>query len=344
MDKETPGLDYSEPLRLPAIVLRDVMVYPETLTCVYIARPASIAVLREHYRSAHPYIVFVPQRDGGVESPQPEDLYDVAVVGRVSHMMELPDRTRQVIVEGLRWGRIKDAKLDDEAGYTVTFEAETEIAVQPIEADLVTKLLERAESDLVKLTGRDKQLQDASIPKEAKNPVGRLFSMLSQSFISMDRRLEILQMPTMKERCNALLESYGVEFELRDLDKRLQIRVKQQLEAGNRRYFIQEQIKTLKRELEGEVEEEDTDNYLARLQKEGEHFPEEVKKTIREEVRRLNMLQGSASEAGVIKTYLDTLFDIPWTKKSELKTDLPHAREVLDADHYGLEKVKDRLI
>ena len=335
-------------MTLPLIALRDVITYPKTHTAVFMARETSLEVVNRTYESSQPLVAFVPQRNSDIEAPEPKDLYDLGVIGVVSQVIELPDGTRKVLVEGLERARIRDVKFET-TSFTCTaevFEPEKDDFLGPVFDELVAKV-EEAYSHATSQNGarHAAPLHEPSVPVSVTDREALLYAMLSQTTIPLERQMELLSRESLTERYEFFYEALRVNDELRDLESRIQMRVKQQIEGNQRDYFINEQIKALRRELNRDEEEQrESDEYLKKLDEEGKDFPEVVRERIQNEAKKLDQMPPSSSESAVVRSYLDTLFEVPWTKRTEISTDLKKAREVLDADHWGLEKVKERIL
>ena len=335
-------------MTLPLIALRDVITYPKTHTAVFMARETSLEVVNRTYESSQPLVAFVPQRNSDIEAPEPKDLYDLGVIGVVSQVIELPDGTRKVLVEGLERARIRDVKFET-TSFTCTaevFEPEKDDFLGPVFDELVAKV-EAAYSHAASQNGARNAapLHEPSVPVSVSDREAILYAMLSQTTIPLQRQMELLSRESLTERYEFFYEALRVNDELRDLESRIQMRVKQQIEGNQRDYFINEQIKALRRELNRDEEDQrESDEYLKKLDEEGKDFPEVVRERIQNEAKKLDQMPPSSSESAVVRSYLDTLFEVPWTKRTEISTDLKKAREVLDADHWGLEKVKERIL
>lgn len=336
-------------MTLPLIALRDVITYPKTLTAVFMARETSLEVVNRTYESDLPLVVFVPQRNSDVEAPEADDLYDIGVLGYVSQVIELPDGTRKVLVEGIERVRVSNIKLDA-TSFVCTAEAyepENDEFRGPVFDELTAKVQQAFEHALTQNASRHTApLHEPSLPLKQDDPEGALYAMLSQTTIPLVRQMELMARDSLAERYEFFYEALRVNDELRDLESRIQMRVKQQLEGNQRDYFINEQIKALKRELnkDGEEEQREGDEFLRKLDSEGKDFPEVVRERITSEAKKLDQMPPSSSESAVVRTYLETLFEVPWVKSTEISTDLKRAREVLDADHWGLDKVKERIL
>ena len=336
-------------MTLPLIALRDVITYPKTLTAVFMARETSLEVVNRTYESDLPLVVFVPQRNSDVEAPEADDLYDIGVLGYVSQVIELPDGTRKVLVEGIERVRVSNIKLDA-TSFVCTAEAyepENDEFRGPVFDELTAKVQQAFEHALTQNASRHTApLHEPSLPLKQDDPEGALYAMLSQTTIPLVRQMELMARDSLAERYEFFYEALRVNDELRDLESRIQMRVKQQLEGNQRDYFINEQIKALKRELnkDGEEEQREGDEFLRKLDTEGKDFPEVVREGITSEAKKLDQMPPSSSESAVVRTYLETLFEVPWVKSTEISTDLKRAREVLDADHWGLDKVKERIL
>ena len=268
-------------MTLPLIALRDVITYPKTHTAVFMARETSLEVVNRTYESSQPLVAFVPQRNSDIEAPEPKDLYDLGVIGVVSQGIELPDGTRKVLVEGLERARIRDVKFET-TSFTCTaetFEPEKDDFLGPVFDELVAKV-EAAYSHAASQNGarHAAPLHEPSVPVSVTDREALLYAMLSQTTIPLERQMELLSRESLTERYEFFYEALRVNDELRDLESRIQMRVKQQIEGNQRDYFINEQIKALRRELNRDEEDQrESDEYLKKLDEEGKDFPEVVR-------------------------------------------------------------------
>lgn len=335
-------------MALPLIALRDVITYPKTKTAVFMARETSLEVVTRTYESDRPLVAFVPQRDSDIDAPEAKDLYDLGVLGYVEQVVELPDGTRKVVVNGIERIRVRDVKLETTSFVCQAdvFEADKDELRGPVFEELVAKVREAFQEDQMQMSARmSMPVRDISLTETPQDPDAALYVMLSQTTIPLDRQMELLSRTSLTERYEFFYEALRVNDQLHDLETRIQMRVKQQIEGNQREYFINEQIKALKRELNKEEEEpSDSAEYLQKLRDEGKDFPKVVAERIESEAKKLDQMPPASSEAAVVRAYLDTLFEVPWVKATEVSTDLKEARKVLDADHWGLDKVKERIL
>ncbi|CAG2138426.1 endopeptidase La [Ralstonia mannitolilytica] len=329
----------AEQIRLPLLPLRDVVVFPHMVIPLFVGRPKSIKAL-EAAMEAGKSIMLVAQKTAAKDEPTDKDLYEVGCIANILQMLKLPDGTVKVLVEGTQRANILSV-TDDEShffceavpvGPEPTESAETEALRRAIvsQFDQYVKLNKKIPPEiLTSLSGIDEP--------------GRLADTIAAHLpIKLEQKQKILEMFNVTERLESLLSQLEGEIDILQVEKRIRGRVKRQMEKSQREYYLNEQVKAIQKELgEGEegadLEELDKKIKAARM-------PKEAKKKAESEFKKLKLMSPMSAEATVVRNYIDTLVGLPWRKKSKVNNDLANAEQVLDQDHYGLEKVKERIL
>jgi ATP-dependent Lon protease len=325
--------------QLPLLPLRDVVVFPHMVIPLFVGRPKSIKAL-ETAMEAGKSIVLVAQKSAAKDEPAPEDMYAVGAVANILQMLKLPDGTVKVLVEGSQRAQI-DRIIDLKTHYGVEsspIPADNEITP---ETEALRRTLVAQFDQYVKLNKK--------IPPEILTSLGgidepgRLADTIAAHLpLKLEQKQEVLEMFEAKKRLEHLLMLVEGELDILQVEKRIRGRVKRQMEKSQREYYLNEQVKAIQKEL-GELEEgADLDEMDKRIK--SAHMPKEARKKAEAELKKLRLMSPMSAEATVVRNYIDAVVSLPWKKKSKISTDLKHAEAVLDEDHYGLEKVKERIV
>jgi len=330
---------FTAPVSLPLLPLRDVVVFPHMVIPLFVGRPRSIRAL-EKAMEAGKHIMLVAQKMASNDDPNFEDLYTVGAIASILQMLKLPDGTVKVLVEGNQ--RVNITEYSEADGYYAA-------RGEPIEEALPTDSeLEAMRRTL--LTQFDSFIKlNKKIPPEIlaslsgiEDP-GRLADTIAAHLpLKLEQKQAILEMPELKGRLEHLTGLMETEIDILQVEKRIRGRVKRQMEKSQRDYYLNEQVKAIQKELGDEEESAEIDELEKRIQ--GAGLTKEAMKKAQAELKKLKMMQPMSAEATVVRTYLDTLVNLPWKKKTKISKDLNKADEILDADHYGLEKVKERIV
>jgi ATP-dependent Lon protease len=326
-------------VQLPLLPLRDVVVFPHMVIPLFVGRPKSIKAL-ETAMEAGKSIVLVAQKSAAKDEPSPEDMYAVGAVANILQMLKLPDGTVKVLVEGTQRARI-DSIIDLKTHYGVEstpVPADNEITP---ETEALRRTLVAQFDQYVKLNKK--------IPPEILTSLGgidepgRLADTIAAHLpLKLEQKQEVLEMFDAKKRLEHLLTLVEGELDILQVEKRIRGRVKRQMEKSQREYYLNEQVKAIQKEL-GELEEgADLDEMDKRIK--AAHMPKEARKKADSELKKLRLMSPMSAEATVVRNYIDAVVSLPWRKKSKINADLKHAEAVLDEDHYGLEKVKERIV
>jgi ATP-dependent Lon protease len=328
------------PTRLSVIPLRDMVVFPYLVVPLFVGRPMSLKALEKAMREDH-MLVLVAQKDGEIQEPKPEDLYSVGCAASLLQELKLPDGTAKALIEGLKRVRILSLeKVDDhyEADIEVIEEKESKnLEVDALMKNIVTQFEKAAQ--LGKPIPREVLLAALNI----ENP-GRLADFVAFHLnLKTAERQEILEAIDPQLRLERVSFYLGRELEILEIGSRIQSRVKEQMDKAQREYYLREQLKAIQKEL-GVLDEREEEIQELKKRIEEAGMPEETKEKALKEVDRLSKMPPGSAEVSVVRTYLDWLTTLPWNKRSEEKLDLKEAAKILDEDHYGLEKVKERVL
>ena len=326
-------------IQYPLLPLRDVVVFPHMVIPLFVGRPKSIKAM-EMAMEAGKSILLVAQKSAAKDDPVLEDMYEIGCVSNILQMLKLPDGTVKVLVEGGSRARISSAT--DLKSHWVA-EAEpvlTEGAGVP-EVEAMRRALLSAFDQYVKLNKK--------IPPEILTSLsgideaGRLADTIAAHLpLKLEQKQQVLEMFDVKQRLEHLLSQLETEIDILQVEKRIRGRVKRQMEKSQREYYLNEQVKAIQKEL-GEGEEgADLEEMDKRIKK--AHMPKDARKKAESELKKLKLMSPMSAEATVVRNYVETLVNLPWKKKSKISRDIKAAQLVLDRDHYGLEKVKERIV
>lgn len=324
---------------LPVLPLRDVVVYPKMIVPIFVGREKSIeAVQKANDKGSD--IVLVMQKKADVEVPEAEDLYKVGTKGNILQMLKLPDGTIKILVEGLE--RIKIKSFQNEGTY---FSAK--ITAYPPEKENDNELKSWARAvvsqfeEYVKLNKKI-PLDVVQSVKQIEEYDKLADTVASHLALKTEDKQFLLETENLKERLNKLLQLIDTEMMVMEVEDRIKNRVKKQMEKSQKEYYLNEQIKAIQKELNDGEDGDEFGNYLKRIN--ATKFTKEAREKALAELKKLKNMGNSSPESAIIRNYLDWLLDIPWNKKTKLNKDLSKAIEVLEEDHYGLEKVKERIV
>ena len=329
----------SEPIHLPLLPLRDVVVFPHMVIPLFVGRPRSIRAL-EAAMEAGKSIMLAAQKSAGKDDPTPDDVYEIGCVATILQMLKLPDGTVKVLVEGAQRARITEIQ-DVETHFSSV--------LVPIAPDVVVS----AETEALRRTivGQFEQYVklNKKIPPEILTSLagiddaGRLADTIAAHLpLKLEQKQKMLEVIGTSARLEALLAQLETEIDILQVEKRIRGRVKKQMEKSQRDYYLNEQVKAIQKEL-GEGEEGAD---IEELEKKiiAAHLPKDAKKKVDGELKKLKLMSPMSAEATVVRNYIDTVINLPWRKKSKVSHSIPHAESVLDDDHYGLDKVKERIL
>jgi ATP-dependent Lon protease len=337
---DTQPKPVNPPDTLPVLPLRDVVVYPHMVIPLFVGRERSIVAL-EQAMKVNKQILLLAQRQADVDEPAPKDLYDVGTIATILQLLKLPDGTVKVLVEGVERARVEQLVTGEffAAKSAVLGEGE---AYDEREMDVLVRSVVSQFEQYVKLNRK--------VPPEILTSLagieqpGRLADTVAAHMsLKLDAKQKILEIQDVRRRLEHILALIEGEMDVLQIEKRIRGRVKQQMEKSQREYYLNEQMKAIQKEL-GEMD--DAPNEIAELERKIARagMPKEAKDKANSELAKLKLMSPMSAEATVVRNYVDWLVKVPWRKRTKVKHDLAGAEQVLNEDHYGLEKVKERIV
>jgi ATP-dependent Lon protease len=329
----------TEPIELPLLPLRDVVVFPHMVIPLFVGRPRSIKALELAMESGN-NIMLVAQKSAGKDDPAPEDLYEIACAASILQMLKLPDGTVKVLVEGLQRARITQVQ-DAETHFMASVVEVPGDSGDAAETEALRRAVLGQFEQYVKLN--KKIPQEILTSLTGIDDAGRLADTLAAHLpLKLEQKQGMLETPKALERLESLLSQLEGEIDILQVEKRIRGRVKKQMEKSQRDYYLNEQVKAIQKEL-GEGEDgADVEELEKRIEQ--AQLSKEALKKAESEMKKLKLMSPMSAEATVVRNYIETLVGLPWRKKSRINNSLSNAEEVLDADHFGLEKVKERIV
>jgi len=331
-----------EPLpdALPVLPLRETVTYPETLTPLAVGQERSIKLVND-VLSGNRLLAMVASKDPANDAPGPDDLYDVGVAGSVARMMKMPDGTLRILVQGGERVRITDY-VTEQPYLVARIEPVPDVVEPSPELEALARNVQNTFSEIIEqIPYLPEELQLAVANIDEPSALAHLIAGALR--IATEEKQELLEETDVGKRLRRLSEILTRELEVVRLGTKIQSQVESEIDKGQREFFLRQQLKAIQDEL-GEGDEQQAELGELRERIEQAELPEEAKRQAERELGRLEKLPPAAAEYGVIRTYLEWLTELPWSKQTEDNLDIAHAREVLDEDHYDLEKVKDRIL
>ncbi|MCG3766729.1 endopeptidase La [Vibrio cincinnatiensis] len=333
------NLERSERIEIPVLPLRDVVVYPHMVIPLFVGREKSIQCL-EAAMDNNKQVLLVAQKQAETDDPKVSDLFEVGTVATILQLLKLPDGTVKVLVEGQQRAKINQFNEGD------FFSAEAEFLLTPElddkEQEVVVRSAINQFEGFIKLNKKipPEVLTSLNGIDEAARLADTIAAHMPLKLVDKQKVLEILDVA---ERLEFLMGQMESEIDLLQVEKRIRTRVKKQMEKSQREYYLNEQMKAIQKEL-GDMDDA-PDEFEALQQKiEGSKMPKEAREKTEQELQKLKMMSPMSAEATVVRSYIDWMVSVPWTKRSKVKKDLSKAEEILNADHYGLERVKERIL
>ena len=329
----------AEPINLPLLPLRDVVVFPHMVIPLFVGRPRSIRAL-EAAMEAGKSIMLAAQKSAGKDDPTPDDVYEIGCIATILQMLKLPDGTVKVLVEGSQRARVI-AIQDADTHFTSEILPILPDATAGAEIEALRRAIVSQFEQYVKLNKK--------IPPEILTSLGgiddsgRLADTIAAHLpLKLEQKQKMLEIFPTAERLEALLAQLETEIDILQVEKRIRGRVKKQMEKSQRDYYLNEQVKAIQKEL-GEGEEgADIEELEKKIN--AAHLPKEARKKVDAELKKLKLMSPMSAEATVVRNYIDTVIGLPWKRKSKVNNSIPNAESVLDNDHYGLDKVKERIL
>ena len=325
--------------KYPVLPLRDIVVFPHMIVPLFVGREKSIRALEEVMK-ADKFILLATQKNAAEDDPKPEAVYSAGVLASVLQLLKLPDGTVKVLVEGMARAKVKDYVRTEEY-----YEAEAEVTPEetpdPVEAEALARSVASEFDGYVKLNKKVSP-EVVSAVAQIDDPSKLADTVASHLSVKITDRQAVLEMTSVTkrlEKCLALMES---EISVLQVEKRIRTRVKRQMEKTQREYYLNEQMKAIQKELGDEDGKDDLSELEEKIKR--TKLSKEANDKAMAELKKLRQMSPMSAEATVVRNYLDWLVSIPWNKRSKIKKDLGSAQELLDAEHYGLDKVKERII
>jgi ATP-dependent Lon protease len=323
----------------PLLPLRDVVVYPHLVIPLFVGRAKSVKAL-EIASDTNKEILLVAQKSANKDDPEAEDLYEIGTMATVLQMLKLPDGTVKVLVEGLHRVRVSGF-VETEDCFMAHAEAVEQLDEDASEAEALMRTVFTQFDQYVKL---NKKIPPEILTSLATiNDPGRLADTISAHLtLKLEEKQRTLEMLSVIERLEHLLYLMESEIDILQVEKRIRGRVKRQMEKSQREYYLNEQVKAIQKELGDHDESAEMEELEQRIKDAG--MTKEALAKVNAELKKLKMMSPMSAEASVVRNYIDTLVNLPWKKKTKISKNLKAAETILDEDHYGLEKVKERIV
>ena len=328
--------------QLPALPLRDIIVFPHMVSQLFVGREKSIAALEE-VMSRDKEIFLAAQKNAKTNDPTPDDIYDVGTVGVVVQLLRLADGTVKVLVEGRRRAKIRRF-VDSRDFFVVEVDEVPSVSPSDVEIQALMRSVQSTFEMYVKL---NKKVQpDVLMSIQGLDDADKLSDCIAANLptIKLTDRQGLLETTDAKVRLERLYELMQAEIEILHVEKRIRSRVKRQMERTQKEYYLNEQMQAIQRELGGERDEFKSELQEIEEKLKEKELSEEAQGKIAKELRKLKMMHPTSAEATVVRNYIDWVIALPWGDKTEERHDLVEAEEILDADHYGLRKCKERIV
>ena len=328
-------------MSLPLLPLRDVVIYPNMVVPLFVGRELSIKSLDDAMNNHEKNIVLVTQKSAQIDDPEFNDLYKIGTVANILQLLKLPDGTMKVLVEGASRVEINKVENDNKLSCTYSDISSSDLT-NDNQSDALFRTLEDTFSNYVKLNKK--------VPPEVISSITGIddLSKLADSIaahmtLKLEEKQQVLELTDIKKRCEFLIKSMEGELDILHVEKKIRSRVKQQMEKSQREYYLNEQMKAIQKEL-GEIGDEsnDLDQLLNKIK--SLNLPNDANEKAMSEFNKLKMMSPMSAEATVVRNYLDILVNLPWNQSTEISTDMSRANNVLEDDHHGLEKVKERVL
>lgn len=333
-------LERTDRVEIPVLALRDVVVYPHMVIPLFVGREKSIKCL-EAAMDKDKQIFLVAQKDATVDEPEQDGIYRIGTIATVLQLLKLPDGTVKVLVEGTQRAQIEEF-VDNDDFFVANAQFIESDSVDEQEQDIFIRSAISQFEGYVKLNKK--------IPPEVLTSVSGIDeparladTMAAHMPLKVPEKQKVLEISSVTERLEYLMALMEGEIDLLQVEKKIRTRVKKQMEKSQREYYLNEQMKAIQKEL-GELDDVPDEFEALKKRIEDSGMPDEAKEKATTELNKLKMMSPMSAEATVVRSYIDTLINVPWKKRSKVKKDLAGAQKILDSDHHGLDKVKERII
>ena len=325
---------------IPVLPLRDIVVFPNMIVRLFVGREKSVLALEEVMKTEQ-QILLVAQKDAGDDNPGEENIFKVGVIANVLQVLKLPDGAVKILIEGKQ--RVKISEFLGEKKFLEAFCEQ--ITNTNFEGDEIEALRRTVTKEFDRYSKLNKNITEESLEaiRKASDPIILSDSIAGHLNLTVEKKQELLEVSDVKKRLEKILEVIQGELSVLRVEKKIKTRVKNQMEKTQREYYLNEQMKAIQKELGDGPEGQDE---ISELQEKIDKtkLSKEAKEKAVAELKKLKSMSPMSAESAVVRNYLDWLLTIPWRKKSRIKSDLNHAQEILDNDHFGLKKVKERII
>ena len=323
---------------LPVLPLRDVVVYPHLVIPLFVGRAKSVKAL-EIASEGNKQILLVAQKSANKDEPDADDLYDVGTIATVLQMLKLPDGTVKVLVEGVQRAKVTGFIETEEC-----FAARAELIAESISDIEIQALMRTVFAQFDQYVKLNKKIPPEILTSlSGIDEAGRLADTIAAHLtLKLDEKQKILEMFSVAERLEHLLRLMEGEIDILQVEKRIRGRVKRQMEKTQREYYLNEQVKAIQKELGEQDENAEMEELEKRIDE--ARMPKEALAKVASELKKLKLMSPMSAEASVVRNYIDILINLPWKKKTKISKNLLAAEKILDDDHYGLEKVKERIV
>ncbi|WP_284443131.1 endopeptidase La [Buchnera aphidicola] len=330
----------SERITIPVLPLRDVVIYPHMVIPLFVGRKKSIKCI-ETSMNNDKKIMLIAQKEASKDEPATNDLFNIGTISSILQMLKLPDGTVKVLIEGLQRAYIKNLTSNGQH-----FIAEVELMISPTIVDKEQEVLIRTTISqfeaYIKLNKK--------IPSEILNTLNNIQSsekladtIAAHMPLKLNDKQSVLEIRNINERLEFLMAIMETEIDLLQVEKRIRNRVKKQMEKSQREYYLNEQMKAIQKEL-GDMDEIPDENKILKRKIKASKMPKEAKEKTESELQKLKMMSPMSAEATVVRSYIDWMVQVPWYVRTKIKKNIQQAKKILDIDHFGLEKVKDRIL
>ncbi|MBA3376889.1 MAG: LON peptidase substrate-binding domain-containing protein, partial [Actinobacteria bacterium] len=332
--------DRAYPDELPLVPLRETIVFPKLVIPLGVGREKSVNAINAAMAQEKHYVVLAAQKDAEVDDVAPDQIYAVGTVAEIVRLLRIPDGSAQVIVQGLERVRITGYS-DESRFFTARFEVLADTPGEPLEREALLRSVKQLFAEYVE-NGGSMLPEIAVTAKSTDDPAHFADLVASSPDLTLEQRQQLLETPSVVERLKFISVFLAKQNEILGLKQKIQSEVQQTLDKTQREYILREQMKAIQKELG----DDDGTSELGELREkiEAAGMPEETKAKTLKEVARLEKIPQASPEQGVIRTYVDWLISLPWRAAADEDWDIPQATKILDEDHYGLPKIKDRII
>jgi len=339
---EDEGLDDEIPTTLPLMPVRDVVIFSDMLLPLFVGRERSVRAVEEAVSKSR-FLVVVTQKDPGTENPKPEDIYEVGTVCRILRMLKLPDGRVKALVQGITKAKVM-RYLRKRSLYRVKVELfdEQPVSIEDVETEALMRNIREHSEKILALRGE--LTGDVSAILESIDDPGKLADLVASNLkLKIEEAQMLLELFDPMERLRKVNDLIVRELELSSMQAKIQSDVKDEISKSQRDYFLREQVRAIHREL-GEVDEKAEEVAAYKRKIKSAKMSKEANKEALKQVKRLEQMHTDSAESAVVRSYLDWLVELPWSKSTKDVIDIKKAKKVLDHDHFGLDKIKDRIL